>query len=86
MTTESDYAVELNNFLQGHSTGDLTPFFHYAMTRDGPGHSVTHIAHAMFRGKSYGEGRGKNKGAAKREAARHALEFFRANGVPPPAA
>ncbi|KAH9960444.1 hypothetical protein BC827DRAFT_1268156 [Russula dissimulans] len=88
MATERDYAVELNNFLQGHPTGDLTQFFHYAMTRDGPNHSVTHVAHAMFRGNSYGEGRGKKMGVAKREAAMHALEYFQVNGVPspPPAA
>ncbi|KAH9960446.1 hypothetical protein BC827DRAFT_1376708 [Russula dissimulans] len=82
MAAERDYAVELNNFLQGHPTGDLTPFFHYALTKDGPNDSVIHAARVIFRGNSYGEGRGRKIGIAKREAARHALEFFRANGVP----
>jgi len=82
IATERNYSVELNNFLQEHPTGDLTPFLHYALTRYGPDHSAVHVARAIFRGNSYGEGRGTRMGVAKREAAMRALEYFLANGVP----
>ncbi len=36
----------LNNLLQGHPTGNLTPYFEYVMTREGPDDNVTHFATA----------------------------------------
>ena len=43
-----DYAVELNNFLQGHPTGNLTKFFQYVMAREGrDDEAPTYIATAQ---------------------------------------
>jgi hypothetical protein len=36
----------LNNLLQGHRTGNLTPHFQYVMTKEGPDDNVTHFATA----------------------------------------
>jgi hypothetical protein len=43
---ECDYAVVLNNFLQGHPTGNMTSLFHYVMTREGGDDAFIHIATA----------------------------------------
>lgn len=43
---QTDYPVLLNNLLQGHRTGNLTPHFQYAMTKEGPDDNVTHFATA----------------------------------------
>jgi len=43
----ADWAVDLNNFLQEHADGNLTPSFHYAMTRERSGDNDIHIARAM---------------------------------------
>ncbi|KAH9960448.1 hypothetical protein BC827DRAFT_1155781 [Russula dissimulans] len=68
--------------LNSHPTGNLTPFFHYALTREGPDDKVIHTARVMFRGTCYGEGRGRRIGLAKSQAARQALEYFEENDVP----
>ena len=44
--TTPDYPVLLNNLLQGHPTGNLTPHFQYDMTREGREDNVIHIATA----------------------------------------
>jgi hypothetical protein len=41
-----DDAVELNTFLQGHPTGNLTKYFRYEMAKEGPDDAPTHIATA----------------------------------------
>ncbi|KAH9998303.1 hypothetical protein BJV77DRAFT_1064828 [Russula vinacea] len=64
-----DYPVLLNNLLRGHRTGNLTRYFEYVMSKDGPEDNVTHYATAKFRGVNYTVGRGKSKGAAKAAAA-----------------
>jgi hypothetical protein len=46
LADQRDYAVELNNFLQGHPTGNLTKHFQYVMTREGRDDAPTHIATA----------------------------------------
>ncbi|KAI9508146.1 hypothetical protein F5148DRAFT_1284403 [Russula earlei] len=81
MVEETDYAVELNNFLQQHPTGNLTPYFRYAMTQEGKNHNAVHTAKVIFRGATYGEGTGNDKGTAKRAAAKQALEHFKTYGV-----
>ena len=47
LADQPDYAVELNNFLQGHPTGNLTPFFQYVMAREGRDDAPIHLATAM---------------------------------------
>jgi len=81
---QPDYAVELNNLLQGHPTGNLTKYFQYVMSREGRDDAPVHIATAMFRDVEYAVGRGVNKGAAKRDAARQVYVNFSVNGVPGP--
>ncbi|KAH9983205.1 hypothetical protein BJV74DRAFT_886994 [Russula compacta] len=81
---EKDPAVALNNFLQEHPTGNLTPFFKYDMTTEGPPNQITHIATAKFRGVTYAVKRATAKGVAKRDAAKHVLDYFKENGVPGP--
>jgi hypothetical protein len=46
MYDNTNYAVVLNNLLQGHETGNLTPYFQYVMTREGRDDAPTHIATA----------------------------------------
>ena len=46
LADQRDYAVELNNFFQGHPTGNLTKYFRYEMTREGRDDAPTHIATA----------------------------------------
>ncbi|KAI0298826.1 hypothetical protein BC826DRAFT_1102890 [Russula brevipes] len=82
MATERDYAVELNNFLQGHPAGNLTPFFKWVMKQEGNNNDATHIATAKYRDETYGVGTARSKGAAKRIAAKQALDHFEAQGVP----
>ena len=43
---ELDYPVLLNNLLQGHRNGNLTPHFQYVMTGEGLDGNVTHFATA----------------------------------------
>jgi len=43
---DRDYAVELNNFLQAHPTGNLSKFFQYVMAKEGRDDAPTHIATA----------------------------------------
>ncbi|KAI0248807.1 hypothetical protein BJV78DRAFT_1232611 [Lactifluus subvellereus] len=76
-STDLDPAVALNNFLQSHETGDLTPHFHWVMDKDGQDHNAVHIATAMFRDQPVGQGRGTSKSAAKHDAA----EIVLANGM-----
>jgi len=83
MESDRDWAVELNNFLQEHPTGNLTPLFGYKMSRDrSDDNNDIHTAQAMFNGRCYGEWKARRIGIAKREAARQALEYFKRNGVP----
>ncbi|KAI0306885.1 hypothetical protein B0F90DRAFT_1665253 [Multifurca ochricompacta] len=79
---KTDYVVALNNFLQEHPAGNLSPFFRWLMTQEGPNHQVVHIATAVFRGVAVGEGRGTSKGRAKNAAAKDVLANFQENGVP----
>ncbi|KAI0248811.1 hypothetical protein BJV78DRAFT_1156239 [Lactifluus subvellereus] len=69
MHANQDPAVELNNLLQNHETGNLTPQFHWVMDKEGKDHNAVHTATAMFRGQNVGQGSGTSKGAAKRDAA-----------------
>ena len=43
---ERDYVVVLNNFFQGHPTGNLAPYFQYVMTREGRDDAPIYIATA----------------------------------------
>ncbi|KAI0294376.1 hypothetical protein BC826DRAFT_1011968 [Russula brevipes] len=79
---EPDSQVELNNYLQGHPSGNLTPFFTYTMSQSGNDLQPTHHTTARFAGNIVGEGRGKTKGASKRAAAMNALQHFKVHGIP----
>lgn len=81
-----NYVVVLNNFLQGHPTGNLTPFLQYVMSQEGRGDTLIHTAIAKFRHVEYAVtvGRGTSKGSAKRDAAKKVYEYFLENGVPGP--
>ncbi|KAF8258041.1 hypothetical protein EI94DRAFT_1755987 [Lactarius quietus] len=66
----------LNNFLQGHPSGDSVPDMSWTLTQQGPPHQVVHIAVAKFRGIEVGRGMGTSKGVAKKIAAAQALEHL----------
>jgi len=41
------YAVELNNVLTGHPSGNLTRFFYYMMSREGRDDAPIHVDHQV---------------------------------------
>ncbi|KAI0248818.1 hypothetical protein BJV78DRAFT_1156244 [Lactifluus subvellereus] len=73
-----DPVRDLNNYLQGHPKGNLTPSFSWCMSRSGPDHQATHYATAKFEGAEIGHGRSFSIGNAKRLAAMEALQYLRA--------
>jgi len=74
----ADPVRDLNNFLQGHPSGNLTPQFSWDAKQEGPGHQVIHLVTAKFRGVEIGCGRATAMGPAKKEAAIIALQRLRA--------
>lgn len=79
---EPDYPMLLNNLLQQHPSGNLSPHFYWAFAQEGPDGDATHIATAKFRNKGYGVGSGRNKSDARWIAAKATYELFSTNGVP----
>ncbi|KAH9071597.1 hypothetical protein EDB83DRAFT_259615 [Lactarius deliciosus] len=77
----SDPVRNLNNYLQAHPSGNLTPQFSWEMSKEGPNHQITHHAIAKFRGVEVGRGKGVSMGLAKRDAANIALQCLRTSGV-----
>ncbi|KAH8982434.1 hypothetical protein EDB92DRAFT_1952324 [Lactarius akahatsu] len=77
----SDFVRDLNNFLQGHPSGNLTTQFSWEMKTDGPNHQITHHAVAKLRGVEIGRGKGVSMGLAKREAANIALQRLKTSSV-----
>lgn len=77
----SDPVRDLNNYLQAHRSGNLTPQFSWEMSKEGPNHQITHRAIAKFRGVEVGHGKGVSMGLAKKEAAITALQYLKTSGV-----
>ncbi|KAF8506056.1 hypothetical protein F5888DRAFT_1798981 [Russula emetica] len=80
--SEPDYPNTLNNLLQEHPSGNLSPYLRYTFTQEDPDGNATHIATAMFRDQAYGVGKGKSKSVARWNAAKATYELFSTNGVP----
>ncbi|KAH9005386.1 hypothetical protein EDB86DRAFT_1438959 [Lactarius hatsudake] len=77
MSHQADPVRDLNNFLQGHSRGNLTTLLSWEMTQQGPQNQVTHYATAKFQRQAIGYGNGLSKGGAKAMAAVEALQYLR---------
>ncbi|KAI9508137.1 hypothetical protein F5148DRAFT_1199118 [Russula earlei] len=73
---ERDPVRDLNNFLQGHPRGNLTPYFSWSLDKDGPDHQKIHYAIAKLNGTNIGSGQGFAIGNAKRDAATRALQYL----------
>ncbi|KAI0298834.1 hypothetical protein BC826DRAFT_1102896 [Russula brevipes] len=74
---------ELNNYLQGVMRGvNLVPLLIFTSAQEGPNNQAVHTGTYKFRGKVVGTGVGAAIAIAKRIAATHALQYFRANGIP----
>ncbi|KAN0126568.1 hypothetical protein V8E52_000208 [Russula decolorans] len=80
--SEPDYPVLLNNLLQQHPSGNMSPYLRYTFAQEGPDGDATHLATAMFRDQGYGVGKGRSKGVARSNAAKATYELFSTNGVP----
>ncbi|KAH9011721.1 hypothetical protein EDB83DRAFT_2523350 [Lactarius deliciosus] len=76
MSRQADPVRDLNNFLQGHSRGNLTHLLSWETTHSGPQHQVTHYATAKFQQREIGHGQGLSKGNAKAVAAAEALRYL----------
>jgi len=70
----------LNNYLQGHSSGNLAPFLTWTLVQEGPSHQTVHTAIAKFCDVVVGQGKGASRGLAKSAAAMEALRYFRERG------
>jgi len=73
--TRRDYVRELNNYLHGYPSGDLTKHLSWETWQEGPEHQVTHHAIANFQQQQIGYGIGVAKGTAKVQAASQALAY-----------
>ncbi|KAI9439540.1 hypothetical protein H4582DRAFT_1535387 [Lactarius indigo] len=69
-----DPVRDLNNYLQGHPSGNLTSQLSWELMQEGLSHELTYNAYAKFRGVEIGHGCGASKSLAKREAAVQALQ------------
>ncbi|KAF8270934.1 hypothetical protein EI94DRAFT_646661 [Lactarius quietus] len=76
----ADPVCDLNNYLQAHPSGCLTPHLSWAISQEGPNHQFTYYATAKLQGATIGHGAGLTTGLAKREAAIIALQWLTANG------
>ncbi|KAH9025101.1 hypothetical protein EDB85DRAFT_2150024 [Lactarius pseudohatsudake] len=76
MSRPVDPVRDLNNYLQGHSRGNLTTLLSWETTQQGPQQQVTHYATAKFQGQRIGYGNGLSKGGAKAVAAAQALQYL----------
>ncbi|KAH9029313.1 hypothetical protein EDB83DRAFT_2654975 [Lactarius deliciosus] len=72
---------DLNNYLQGHPTGNLTLHLSWVMRQEGPSHMVTYYVIAKLRGVEIGHGRGPSMAMAKSEAALQALQHLKNFGI-----
>ncbi|KAI9443882.1 hypothetical protein H4582DRAFT_2071400 [Lactarius indigo] len=77
MSRPVDPVRDLNNYLQGHPMGNLTPLLSWETTQEGPQNQVKHYATAKFQGQSIGHGHGQYKNGAKAMAAAAALQYLR---------
>jgi len=74
---------ELNNYLNEiHNPENLIPFLQFSTVQSGPNSQAIHTATYTFYGIVVGIGTGTTISSAKRNAATHALLYFRTQGIP----
>ena len=92
-----DHIRILNNYLQGHPSGNLTQFLSWVYSETGPSHQKTHYAsvkcESVFqpnlepvlshavKGRTIGSGEGFAKTHARQEAAAQALSTIQNGGI-----
>ncbi|KAI9434790.1 hypothetical protein H4582DRAFT_743726 [Lactarius indigo] len=77
MSHQVDPVRDLNNYLQGHPTGNLTTLLSWETKQEGPQHQAKHYATAKLQGQPIGHGYGQHKNGAKAMAATEALQYLR---------